>query len=86
MKIVALKNLAREEGYIYYFRKFTADAVVELPTNTFDASIQFSIESSPFGTKNIEIDVSPSVNYPILPIKKALKEFILYEDSEGKLP
>lgn len=86
MKILALKNIEREEGYIYYLRKFTCDAVVELPTDTLNTPIEFSIESSPLGTKTIEIEVRTSINYPLLPIKKALKEFILIEDSEGKLP
>ena len=82
MKILALKNIEREEGYIYYLRKFTCEAVVQLPTDTLNTPIEFSI----LGTKTIEIDVSSSINYPLLPIKKALKEFILIEDSEGKLP
>ncbi len=86
MKIMALKNISREESYIYYMRKFIGEAVVQLPTDTLDTSVKFSIETSPLGTKTIEVAVGDNINYPLLPIKKALKEFILVEDEQGKLP
>lgn len=86
MRILELKNLYREEGYIYYRRNFTGNAVVEIPGQTIEAPVDFCIETNPFGQKSIEIEVSKTINYPVLPIKKALKEFILTEDSEGRLP
>lgn len=81
-----LRNLFREEGYIYYRRNFTGDVLVEIPGQTLEAAVGFCIETDPLGQKTVEIDIKNSINYPILPIKKALKEFILIEDSEGHLP
>ncbi len=86
MKILELRNLYREEGYIYYMRKFSGVALIQIPGDTLQAPLQFSIETSPFGTKTIDIEVSKSVNYPVLPIKKALEAYILEEDKEGRLP
>lgn len=86
MKIIGLKDLKREEGYIYYRRNFLADAVVEIPGSNFETPIKFCIETTPLGTKNVEIELSNSINYPLLPVKKALKEYILTQDKEGKLP
>ncbi len=86
MKILELKNLYREEGYIYYMRKFSGTALIQIPGDTLQAPVSFCIETSPFGTKTIDIEVSNTINYPVLPIKKALETFILSEDNEGRLP
>lgn len=86
MRILELKNLYREEGYIYYRRNFTGDVLVEIPGQTLECSVDFCIETDPLGQKSVEVDVAKTINYPVLPIKKALKEFILIEDSEGRLP
>ncbi len=86
MKILGLRDLYREEGYIYYMRKFSGIVLIEVPGNTLTASITFSIETSPFGTTTIDINLDSDLNYPIIPIKKALESYILDEDKEGRLP
>ena len=86
MRILELRDLNREEGYIYYRRNFTGTAVIEIPCSTLEAPIAFCIEMDPFGVKTIEIDIENTLNYPVLPVKKALKEYILLRDSEGILP
>lgn len=86
MKVLTIKNLQREEGYIYYIRKYAGIAELESNGGTFEANIAFSIEATPFGTKNIDIDISDAINYPILSVKKSLTEYILSEDKEGRLP
>jgi hypothetical protein len=86
MKVVELQNIMREEGHIFYLRKYTCDAVLELPTSECTVKISFSIETSPFGQKKIEVIFPQQINYPLLPVKKALVEFILKEEEEGRLP
>ncbi|MCQ2598407.1 MAG: hypothetical protein MJ181_11245 [Treponema sp.] len=86
MKVLEFRNLAREEGQIFYLRKYTCDAVMELPTSSLNAKINFSIETTPLGEKNIIIGFDEPLNYPVLPVKKALKDFILMQDKEGHLP
>lgn len=88
MKILNLKNLFREEGYIYYRRNFSGTADVEIPGQTLETDVDFCIETDPLGKKTVDIQFKKPVNfnYPILPIKKALKDYILKQDSEGKLP
>ena len=86
MRILELRDLNREEGYIYYRRNFTGTAVIEIPGSTLEAPVAFCIEMDPFGVKTIEIDIENTLNYPVLPVKKALKEYILLRDLEGILP
>lgn len=86
MKILELKNLFREEGYIYYRRNFSGEAVIEVPGTTLYAPITFCIETDPLGLKSIELSINSTVNYPLLPLKKAISEYILEKDKEGRLP
>lgn len=86
MKIVGLTNVSREEGYIYYMRKFSGIALIQIPGNTLQAPVSFFIETSPLGTKSISVSIRNKLNYPILPVRKALADYILEEDREGKLP
>ncbi len=87
MKVLKLENIAREEGHIFYRRKYEADATIELPTADEKARVNFVIDVSPLGVKTVELEsINPTPNYPLSSIKKALKDFILTEEIEGRLP
>ncbi len=86
MNVVEFKNLTREEGQIFYRRKYTCDAVIDLPTARETIPIFFIIETSPLGEKTIELSLNSQINYPILPVRKAIISFILTEELEGRLP
>lgn len=86
MRVVELKNIEREEGQIFYIRKYTCDVVLELPTSTETVQIYFSIETNPMGKKIIELSFPQPINYPLIPIKKALMEYIFTEELEGRIP
>lgn len=83
MKILELNNVVREKGEIYYFRKFTGDAVIALPSGNVTIPISFNIETDPLGRKSIELHFPETMTYPIIPIKKALTQFIKDEDDKG---
>ena len=86
MRILELQNLAREEGQIFYIRKYKCDAVLELPKNQEKVPIIFTIETSPLGKKIIELTFTQAINYPLIPVKKALLEYIYTEEIEGRIP
>lgn len=86
MRIVEIKGLQREEGHIFYIRKYTGDVYVELPTNIEHGKIQFSIEMDPLGNKKIDLSIIDPMNYPLVPLKRAIIEYILAQELEGKLP
>ncbi len=87
MQVLELKNLHKNEGVIYYRRQYTADAQVELPNQIESLPISFTIETGPLGDKQFDLEFSnDNINYPIIPIRKALKDFILAKDSNGELP
>lgn len=87
MSILELKDIIKEDdGCIFYVRKYTAKAVVELPTETSLTPIAFSIETGPMGDKHISLKIVSQPNYPVLPLMSALKTYILANDKEGLLP
>lgn len=86
MKVLELQNIKREEGQIFYIKKYHCDAVLEFPTSTDAIPIYFEVETNPFGQKLIKINFLKTLNYPLLPVKKALLEHILTEELEGRLP
>lgn len=86
MKVVELKDLQREEGQIFYIRKYSADIFIQLPTSTEHGLVKFSIEMDPLGNKEIKLLTFPQLNYPVIPLKKAIIDFIKIEETEGRLP
>lgn len=86
MKVLEFKDLRREEGQIFYIRRYYCQSVLELPTGITENPIRFSIEMNGLGNKMIELSIEGQVNYPLIPLKKAIIEYILVQDREGKLP
>ncbi|MCR5291153.1 MAG: hypothetical protein K6E51_14270 [Treponema sp.] len=86
MRILELKDINREDVAIYYRRTFTAKAVVEIPASSFEIPISFTIETGPLGNKEFILDAFKSNDYPIIPLRKAILQFITTMDAEGKLP
>lgn len=86
MTILALNDIIRKENFIYYRRGFTANALIELPGHQGVSQIEFTIETEPTGRKDIRVHLIDSIDYPLLPIVKQLKEYILGLDHEGRLP
>jgi len=86
MKVLEIKELQREEGHIFYIRKYTGEVYIELPTSTEHTKINFVIEMDPLGNKTIDLQITPGINYPLVPLKRAIIEYILAQELEGKLP
>ena len=88
MKVLDLQSIQRDEFGLYYRRIFTAEVVLELLSKTVKAPITFIIETSPLGTKAIDVDIDANnlLNYPLLPVRSAIKKYIQELDSQGSLP
>jgi hypothetical protein len=65
---------------------YRAVAEIELPGQVVDAAIEFSLETKPTGVKEIVVTVLDSVDYPLVPLKAALKTAVLALDRDAKLP
>ena len=88
MKVLELNQISTDDNYIYYRRNYTAIAKLQMLSKTLDIKISFTIETGPLGDKMlyVDIDQGTDIDYPLIPVKSALKTYILTLDDEGKLP
>ncbi|GMO33425.1 MAG: hypothetical protein Ta2F_09240 [Termitinemataceae bacterium] len=86
MTISEVKNIIRKDVPIYYRRVYTGIAVLEFAGKKQDVAVDWTIETSPFGTKETSVTVSGKVDYPLIPLIKDLKVCIDNLDNIGKLP
>jgi hypothetical protein len=86
MKVVELQNLVREDVQIFYIRKYAATAVLDLTARTANVEIEFSIEMNSFGNKEISLSIKTQIDYPLIPIRKSIIEYLTNLENEGKLP
>ena len=86
MKVVELANLQREDVQIFYIRKYAATAVLDLTARTANVDIEFSIEMNSFGNKSFSLSIKSPIDYPLIPIRKSILEYITNLEMEGKLP
>ena len=86
MKVIELKNVFRKDIPIYYRRLYTAIAVIELVNKPEEIPLDFMIEHMPTGHVEITLFLPEKLDYPLVPLKKELKNFISAIDGEGKLP
>jgi hypothetical protein len=86
MRVVELANLQREDVQIFYIRKYAATAVLDLTARTANVDIEFSIEMNSFGNKDFSLSIKNQIDYPLIPIRKSILEYITKLEMEGKLP
>ena len=85
MTVKQLKSIVRKDVPIYYKMFYSAVAEVELPGRVVEAAIEFSLETKPTGVKEILVTVEDGIDYPLVPLKAALKKAILALDRDAKL-
>lgn len=86
MTVQDIQDIESEHGDVFYMRKYKAFAIIDLPTATIKTPIKFNIETTPLGERLIKVFLQESINYPDLPLRKALIEFIDNADMMGKIP
>ncbi|GMO39268.1 MAG: hypothetical protein Ta2B_18960 [Termitinemataceae bacterium] len=86
MTISEIKNIVRKDVPIYYRRVYAGCAILDFAGKKHQVNLDWTIETSPFGTKETTVTVSDKVDYPLIPLIKGLKVFIEKLDNDGKLP
>jgi len=86
MKVVSIKDMIRKDVPIYYRKLYTGVAVIEMTKGPADYRIDFSIEYKPTGQKEITVSFIDEIDYPLVPVNKELKNYILELDNADGLP
>jgi hypothetical protein len=84
MKVTSIKNLIRKDVPIYYRRLYSGVLEIELINETVESKINFTMETKPTGISEVIINDMEHVDYPLLPLVKAVKQYIsLLDDNQG---
>ncbi|MDR2494296.1 MAG: hypothetical protein LBD24_03635 [Spirochaetaceae bacterium] len=86
MKILEIKEIVRKDVPIYYRRFFSGIASIEFLDTLMERRIDFFIETKPTGENEVIVTLAEPVDYPLVPLVKALKTTIETLDSNGALP
>jgi len=86
MRILELRDLAKRDAPIHYIREYTAIASLEACGATRVAAVAFSVEQKPIGPPDITVRILDPLDWPLLPVVRALRERVAALYSEGKLP
>ncbi len=86
MKLTHIADIVRKDVALHYRNEYTARAVFDASDGkTLSHRIEFIVEMSPTGSKDIRINFVDPVNYPLIPILKSLKAEIQTLDKKGSL-
>lgn len=86
MNVIDIKNIIRKDIPLHYREEFSGLAIMNhMRLEKSENKIEFSLERTPFGTKQVEVKFTNPPDYPVIQAIKTLKEFILNMEQEGKL-
>lgn len=78
MKIIELRDIKRENEHIHYRKRYSAVLVYTIDGTTEHlANIIFVFEYNALGSRKLIIQFEDPINYPLLPAKKKLEEYLL---------
>jgi len=86
MKVICIKDMIRKDVPIYYRKLYTGVAVIELNDTACDFRIDFTIEIKPTGHKDVTVNFIDTIDYPLVPVSRELKEHITNLENAGGLP
>jgi hypothetical protein len=86
MKVIDVKDIVRKDVPIYYRRLFTGIAVLDVLNERLERRIEFAIETKPTGASEIAVNVVDSLEYPLVPVLRELRDKVAALDKTGALP
>ncbi len=86
MKIMDINGITKKDIPLYYRNDYEGVARISLVGGAEEnLPLNFTVEMKPTGEKVVDLTLGGSVDYPLLPVIKALKAKILEMDSGGQL-
>mgnify|MGYP003563631155 CR=1 FL=1 len=86
--VQTIENITKKHMLISYREEFHAEVVLDLRKNgsSQTCKIEFSLELTPLGSKNIRVQFLDNLEYPLIPVIRELKNHISEMDRSGRLP
>jgi hypothetical protein len=86
MTVTEIRGLKRNDSPIYYRMLYEGVAVLEFAGKSNECKIDFVIETKPTGQRDITISFVTEPDFPLIPLKSAIKEKIEELYKSDKLP
>lgn len=86
MKVLEITDIVKKDIPLHYRNEFSGNAHFKSPqSNNIVKSLEFTLERSALGQLDISINLLEDIDYPLIPVIKNLKNFILQMEKEGRL-
>jgi len=86
MKLTQIADIVKKNVPLHYRNEYTANALFDAADGkSLSKRIEFVVEMSPIGSKDIRINFVDPIDYPLVPVLKSLKEEIQVLDRKGSL-
>jgi hypothetical protein len=86
MKVVELRDLSRRESPVHYIKELTAVAVIEWNERQSESDISITLEHKPMGPPDVRVRLLDTVEWPALPVIRAIREYVVDLERAGRLP
>jgi len=87
MKLLDIKDIDYIESPVFYRREYTGLALFEMVDNkSKEIRINFTLESQSIGPPLVNVEFTDNVDYPLLPLIRLLKSYVMKLDQSGELP
>lgn len=86
MRIVELRNVSPRETPLHYMREYSAVAILESVGNRSELPLSFTVERRAIGGPEISVRFAEEPDWPLVPLLRGVKDFVLDLDRKGKLP
>jgi len=86
MKVHSIDQLTRKDIPLYYRSEYEGIGNIEFSTGEIRrVPLDFTVEIKPTGERVVAVKLKERINYPLLPIIRALKEKIKILEKNGEL-
>ena len=85
MKVHGIEKLTKKDIPLYYRNEYAGLGDLEIMGDRRTVPLEFSVEIKPTGERTVDVKLLERIDYPLLPVIRALKEQILGMERDGKL-
>jgi hypothetical protein len=86
MQIVGLKDIDRKDTPLHYIREFHGVAVLESNGSLRELPLAFTVERKPIGQPEVSVRFLNEPDWPLIPLMRTVKDFVIELDKTGGLP
>jgi len=86
MIVHKINNLKKKDIPLYYRNEYEGLGEIEISSGEFlTVPLEFTVEIKPTGERVVSVKVKQRIDYPLLPLIKAIKEKVIIMERNGEL-